>query len=38
MEDLIDKSQRLKIKPDADLELEVSNMRELRDQTFDDLQ
>jgi hypothetical protein len=37
MEELIDKAQRLKLKPDAELELEMQQMKKLRDQTFDDL-
>ncbi len=38
MEELIDKAQRLKLKPDAELELEMQQIKKLRDQTFDDLQ
>jgi len=31
MEDLIDKAQRLKNTPDAELELEVAKLKQLRD-------
>jgi hypothetical protein len=38
MEELIDKAQRLKLRPDVELKLELQQMKKLRDQTFDDLQ
>ena len=38
MEDLIDKAQRYKLKPDVLLEQEIAELTALRDQTFKDLQ
>ena len=38
MEDLLDRVQRLKVKPDKELSEEVQSLRRLRDQIFDDLQ
>jgi len=37
MEDLIDKAQRLRAQPNHVLEEEVSRLKLLRDQTFEDL-
>ena len=37
MEDLIFKAQLFRIKPDAVLEIEIQDLKKLRDYTFDDL-
>ena len=37
MEDLIDKAQRLRTQPNSQLELELQQLKVLRDQTFEDL-
>lgn len=37
MEELIDKAQRLKLKPDKELKEEVQKLTVIRDQTFEDL-
>ena len=38
MEDIIDKAQRYRLQPNADLEFEMWKMKILRDQTFEDLE
>lgn len=37
MEELVDKAQRLQLKPDKYLEAEINKLKICRDQTFDDL-